>query len=104
VSAQHRFGFRDPNGILDEAAEMSPNTRTSFFDCLEAIATEPDPEDDPEVMPLRDPRYPGALTRPFDEGIVVYTGPHHVPPLALIELVDALWLDEDEEDEDPDYP
>ena len=93
MSDRRRFGFRDPNGVLDRVAEMPRETRASFLGCLERVAREPDPLADPMVTSLRDPRYQGGFTVPFDDGILVYSGPHRLPPIAFIELIDILWLD-----------
>lgn len=93
----HRYSFRDPNNLLDQATEMDPETRLSFYECLERIASHNNPLADPDVTPLRDPRYPGGLTATFEIGIVAFTGPHHHPPVAFIELVDLTWLDGDDD-------
>lgn len=104
MNGGHHFGFRDPNGVLDQAAEMSQATRESFFECLEEIASEAHPLDDPGVMLLRDDRYPGGFTKVFEMGLIVYSGPHYLPPIVFIELIDAVWVEDDEWEDEDYYP
>jgi len=97
------FGFQDPNGVLDQMEDMDEVMRASFVEMLERIAANPDPESDPDVLPLREPDYPDTYTATFDRGILAFFGPMYLPPIAYIRLIDVVWLDEWMADEDEDY-
>jgi hypothetical protein len=96
-----RFGLIGRR-VLDYVDRFAPfDVYNDFYDLMDLLMEYgPYPEDQPSlgILPLQDPRRPNGFTAPFVAGLVSYQVMRDHP---VIKLVDAFWLDEQGDEDDP---